>query len=387
MKQGGALMNQEELILTFEEEILHLISLQQEGGYWDFKRQWHEKKSDLLHDIICMANNLHNRTAYIIIGIDEKQGYTVVDVKGDLNRKNTQNIVDFLKDKKFAGGIRPLVHVEQISLYHGDVDVIVVENSRYTPFYLTERFEGICANHIYTRVMDTNTPIDKSADINNVEYLWQKRFHLDETPIGKFNHYLKNSDAWEPIQDQDMGYFYKYSPEYTIACEKDICTDGYEYYMFGQVDTRPSWWLITLKYHQTAIELFQGISLDGGRSFVIAPQRSYDLMDSGVSAVGYYIQDTLRYRLLQFYHKKETTEEYSYRTYLNAIAVFKSEHEYKQFLRYVKNNKEHYDELFVQQNNAALPYFPDLKGYVMDAFKKDYKDALIIQKMLEDFRG
>ena len=178
--------------MKLKEEILRLVSMKQEGGYWDFKKQWHDKRTDLLHDIICMANNLHNRAAYIIIGIDEEQDYAVVDVKADPNRRNTQKMVDFLKDKKFAGGIRPLVHVEPVSLRRGDIDVIIIENSFNTPFYLTEQFEGVRANHIYTRVMDTNTPKDKSADINNVEYLWRKRFHLDEMPIDKFRHYLQN---------------------------------------------------------------------------------------------------------------------------------------------------------------------------------------------------
>ena len=59
---------------TFEDKIFELINLKQEGEYWDFKRQWHENKTDLLHDIICMANNLSNNDGYIIIGIDEKNG-------------------------------------------------------------------------------------------------------------------------------------------------------------------------------------------------------------------------------------------------------------------------------------------------------------------------
>ena len=43
-----------------KEEILELISLKQEGAYWDFKKEWYEegKQPDLLHDIICMSNNL-----------------------------------------------------------------------------------------------------------------------------------------------------------------------------------------------------------------------------------------------------------------------------------------------------------------------------------------
>jgi len=373
--------------MTLKEEVLSLVSLRQEGGYWDFKRQWHENNGGLLHDIICMANNLYNRTSYIIIGIDEENGYKVVDIKDDPNRRNTQKIVDFLKDKKFAGGIRPIIHVEQVSFSQGTIDVIVIENSRNTPFYLTEHFEKVRANHIYTRVMDTNTPPNMSADINNVEYLWRKRFRLDETPIGKFHHYLRNPDDWRTIQDQDIGYFYRYSPEYTITCEEDEFADGYEYYMLNQVDTSPSWWLITLKYHQTAIEQFQGLSLDGGRSFVIAPQRMYGLMNVGISAVGYYVYDDLQYRLLQFYHKKETSDEYTYAAYLKTITIFKSEYEYHRFRSYLRDNKGRYDELFAQWDDSVLPSFPKLKGYVMDGFKKDYKDALIIPKMLEEFRG
>ena len=73
-------------------------------------------------------------------------------------------MVTFLPDKKFASGARPFMYVEQISLSGNDIDVIVIENSRNTPFYLTDHFEGVRANHIYTRIMDTNTPIDKSAE-------------------------------------------------------------------------------------------------------------------------------------------------------------------------------------------------------------------------------
>ena len=74
-------MEYEEHEISLREEVIRLISLQQEGGYWDFKREWHEKKNALLLDIICMANNLHNRNAYIIIGVDEENGYKIVETK------------------------------------------------------------------------------------------------------------------------------------------------------------------------------------------------------------------------------------------------------------------------------------------------------------------
>ena len=119
------------------DKIFELINLKQEGEYWDFKRQWHENKADLLHDIICMANNLSDNDGYIIIGIDEENDYSIRYVKLDENRKNTQKIVDFLKDKKFAGDKRPTVYVQSIECSEQFIDVIVIQNNMNTPYYLT----------------------------------------------------------------------------------------------------------------------------------------------------------------------------------------------------------------------------------------------------------
>ncbi len=51
-----------------------LISLKQEGSYWDFKREWYsqDKKADLLHDIICMANNLSIETPILLLALMRK---------------------------------------------------------------------------------------------------------------------------------------------------------------------------------------------------------------------------------------------------------------------------------------------------------------------------
>ena len=80
--------------------ISKLIELHQEGPYWDFKKEWYgkEKDEDQLIDIICMANNLVDRDAYIIIGIDEENDYSVHDVLHDNNRRNTQQLTDFLRN-------------------------------------------------------------------------------------------------------------------------------------------------------------------------------------------------------------------------------------------------------------------------------------------------
>ena len=140
--------------MTFDNEINQLINLKHEGFYWDFKCCWHHKKADLLHDIICMANNIERHDAYIVIGVDEDSDFTLCDVGMDANRKNTQNLVDFLREVRFAGGIRPSVSVKTICLNNNDIDVIVVRSDNNTPYYLTEQYnkgDGIVyANNIYS---------------------------------------------------------------------------------------------------------------------------------------------------------------------------------------------------------------------------------------------
>ena len=179
--------------MTFYEEILKLIDMHQEGAYWDFKKKWYgkEKDSDQLFDVICMANNLANRDAYIIIGIDEEKDYSVCDVRQDPNRRNTQMLTDFIRSKKFAGDFRPVIKVEPLQMQDGWIDVIVVQNSTNTPFFLKERYKNVNANNIYVRLQDSNTPCGRSADFHQIEYLWKKRFGMLLTPVEKVKLYLK----------------------------------------------------------------------------------------------------------------------------------------------------------------------------------------------------
>ena len=70
---------------------------------------------------------MKNRDAYIIIGIDEENDYRVNDLSDAENRKSTQMIVDFLREKKFAGGIRPRVTVETLQTEGGVIDIILIK--------------------------------------------------------------------------------------------------------------------------------------------------------------------------------------------------------------------------------------------------------------------
>lgn len=370
--------------------IQELISLRQEGSYWDFKREWYtnEKKSDLLHDIICMANNLDNKDAYIIIGIDEENNHEVKSVRNDENRKNTQMIVDFLREKKFAGGIRPIVSVEVINLDDDEIDVIVVKNTYNTPYYLNEKYQGVFANNIYTRVMDTNTPKEKSADIHHVEYLWKKRFRLISTPLERVKYYLENSDEWiDSSPGVSSKKYYKYYPEFTIEHESEEYSNGYEYYLFNQTDSRPHWYNIKLYYHQTLLFATGGVSLDGGRYFTSTP------FTDGISLTSrhnwdisfkYFIKDTLEYTIHSFYFSPDGDEKSTaHRRFMECMLAFDSKDEKESFKKYVKSV---WSDNYKYSQKIWVPHIPEIKGYITDAFKEEYRNVQILKNIFEEFK-
>ena len=56
-----------------------------------FKRIWHANNADLVHDIICLANNPKGYIAMIIFGVDDSGNHQLFDVEDYAeNRKNTQ---------------------------------------------------------------------------------------------------------------------------------------------------------------------------------------------------------------------------------------------------------------------------------------------------------
>lgn len=160
--------------------IVELINSRKEGSYYDFKQQWHSvpKDADLLHDILCLANNIDNIDAYLIVGVTDT--YEVIGV-GDWRKSN--EVVDYLKSKHFAGNHMPKFDLLKIYFKHHKIDVLWIKRSNRVPFYISEKYRDVKAHHIYTRVGDTNTPKDESASYNDIEKLWRIHFER-ESEVG-----------------------------------------------------------------------------------------------------------------------------------------------------------------------------------------------------------
>ena len=293
--------------MNFEEEIISLIEKKKEGSYWDFKQQWYDSNhhGDLLHDIICMANNQSKHDAFIIIGIEDKS-FRVVGVENDPNRKNTVDLLNFLREKKFAGEVRPSVNVNSIFFQGRVIDVILIENSNKTPFYLVSRFKQVKENSIYVRNEDSNTPIDKTADPDKIEYLWRKRLGIDLPAVDRFEILITEKDKWKksPFLPENSPYFeiwyHEIFPEFTIKISEDKTGNAQELYMAECRDPTPFWLNIYICYHNTVLSFFKGVALDGGRSTIISPHPYASIsrkIDGNPLMFHYYLKNSLELKI------------------------------------------------------------------------------------------
>ncbi|MGO4548102.1 ATP-binding protein [Paenibacillus sp. 2TAB23] len=378
--------------IELKNEIKELILSQREDDYWDFKQQHHTNKADLLHDIICMANNRVDRDAYIIFGITDKT-CEIVGVKNDENRKNQQMIIDFLKPQKFVSGIRPRVEMRTLILADHEVDILIVKNSTDTPYFLTDRYSDgnktVRSNHIYTRVGDTNTDIDKSADINNIEYLWKKRFLLTRSPFEQIIKRLENKDEWK--RDDDT-YYNIFNPEFTIIIDKDneFGPRGAEFYAYVMEDSSPSYRMLTIKYYGTQLFNCQVVLLDGGRYLTPTPEWDYfffgEVKMNPDYAMKYFTKDSPKYKLHEFIYNEENYEEEHVRSrFFEVVLLFETELEKDAFMGYIYRNKE----VFLYNLNSLKDNFWTIEVETerqREYFLSRLKTGTVLNQMLIEYR-
>lgn len=347
--------------MDLSKEILNLIKLKDEGGYWDFKEDWEEKGkiSDLLHDIICMANNLMDKDAYIIFGVNDD--YEICGIENSKNRKNSQNIIDFLKDKEFAGGVRPEIDLQTINLENHQIDVLIIKNTMNTPYYLQKEYRDVQPYHIYTRIKDTNTPKNSSADVDKVELLWKKRFGMNKYGLEKMELLLEDYANWEKDLGNKDDMFYKYCPDYKIHIEevaeyKEPFSDFY-------LNNYSTLYKANFIYNTTILYTTNILAVDEFRKFIVLPKKGlYDNLNFE-SRYYYYVLDTIEGKLLSLL--TDGTYDLKSREYYDfPVIFFNSKEEKDDFEKYARENNN-------KSFNNEISEFKRLM-YNVDSFNKEH---------------
>ena len=332
---------------NMKEKILELIHSKRESDYWDFKREPHDNNASLLHDIICLSNSLHKGDRYLILGVaDPANNCEIIGLSnGQENRKTQANIIDFLREKPFAGGMRPEIETETILINELEIDVIKIKDNPFKPYFLTsdvrDRDKCVKANHIYTRVVDTNTPINKSADLYHIEKMWHQRFGLDLSPSERFKQLLKNPEEWfEDFGDTEYAY-HKNFPEFRIEvtepeemwepfCEFYPNSKGY----FGKA---------IFKYQLNTLFELTYIYCDEMRIMIANPSTKY--LRFGKKEYWYYYYDLSTWDgiFLQFLRKKKM--HFGSRSLGAPFLIFKDSDEVAKFHNYLNENQNIIDSL------------------------------------------
>ena len=302
-----------------------LADLKREGTYWDFKREWHDNNAELLHDIICMANNPTGETGLLIIGIDEEHGFLPTGGAELLGkRRNTQNLTDMLRSKHWADGM-PHVRVAPIEFGAGTVDCLLIEHDdEAVPYFLTaDVVDGkkiVRAGAIYTRDSDSNTPQNGTASALAAERLWRRRFGLDKTPLERLPQLLKEPAKWRPTlpvlarDEENCEYCYCHVeyPEFTYVRRPEEDWAGIEYFMLASpFFSSPNWWNGYFYYHQTLICEISGAYSD---HLWIPKPRIAALREDGILPTpedahfyGYYLEGSLE-RIAMLFELDESKE-------------------------------------------------------------------------------
>ena len=286
---------------TLQETVEDLINRRTEGTYWDFKRCHHNNKANLIHDVLCLANAKHSGRRFLIFGVDDKD-FSLRPISADSGRRTQADIADLFRGNvnKFFQSRFPEFYLTEITIDGVLLDVLVIENTPHKPYYLIERFEKICAHHIYTRVCDTNTPVKDAAQPDEVERMWQERFGLNMSPFERFKLYLSDFVAWAPSNKigENMQVHYKTFPEFTL---KVVDAEDYmarnEEWTRGEIRTDNNHaGYYELYYHQTCLARVLYVSFDDHKKSMVAP----DSKARGAGRFYYYESDSINYAVQKY---------------------------------------------------------------------------------------
>ena len=287
---------------TLAQIVRGLIGRCSEGVYWDFKLEHHSNTGDLIHDVLCLANAEHDGPRFLVFGVEDG-GASVQSIEDDDGRRTQADIAGLFRDNagKFFQSRFPTFHLRTIEMDGKQVDVLIIEDEPKKPYYLVERIRNVHAHHIYTRVCDTNTPIDRVAQPHEIERMWRQRFGLDAPALEKAKRCLAEPTAWT-LSEED-GYVcchHDVFPEFTLkaASAEGDHLDSAQEWTRGEIctDNNHAGWY-ELRCHQTLLRRIHYVSFDDHKKSIVAP----DWRAIGRGRFYFYQADSIRYGVQRFW--------------------------------------------------------------------------------------
>ena len=287
---------------SLHEIISTLINRKAEGVYWDFKRKHHESNEKLIHDILCLANAKHSGDRFFIFGVDNED-FSLHPITNDDKRKTQANFADLFRANanKFFQSRFPEFYLQEMTIDGALIDVLVIKDTSDKPYYLVKKCHNLPSHHIYSRVCDTNTPINQTAQPHEIERMWRERFGLDMPPLERVKRYLGEPQTWSLLSRRDGcngDFYYTEFPEFTLRVTDADHIACHEEWTRGEIrsDNNHAGYY-ELHYHQTLLDRIHYVSFDDHKKSMVAPTWE----QRGAGRFYYYEADSINYAVQNFY--------------------------------------------------------------------------------------
>ena len=285
-----------------------------------------------------MSNQINDNNSYLIYGIRDKT-FEYIGIEKDCNRKNQQEVIDLLRNVKFAGDNRPSIAVNTLIVQGHEIDVITIFRSNNIPFYLKDDYK--CDNRIvrkgciYTRVGDTNTPIDSTADYNLVEEMWKKRFGLSDDIEKKLLIILDDYEDWVIDWGNKRYSFNKKRPEFKMTIDGEF-VDGWEplaaFYLAPTFRVAK----LNLYYDNTIIYETEMWALDDYRKYLPRAEISHIYSGDKTIYFFYYLLDSIEGKILRI-NTNGSFDLASRELKNNCVLIFNNKIELEEFRSFFEN--------------------------------------------------
>ena len=388
-----------------DEIIMELLHLGVEGEYWDFKekpyffegqsdKDKNKKKGDLLHDIICMANNLSNRDAFIIMGIQDKP-VKITGAKQFSNKWTQESYQDFLQNLTWAGDMIPIVEFRTI--HNGELDVLIIKKSNRVPFYITKKCNKVRENQIYVRKGSKNTAIDSQAEIGDIEKLFEFRFGLTPYPKERVINYISDHGHWIEMKEdyETRSWYYEKFPEYTIELSRDPDNETLASpdYAYVQMNCKSSWQILRVKYHQTTLMEYTAHYVDETRGVVVAPRFSSIKIREDETLVStkqycYYFQECTEIKLMFLLQDLLRQGTLVLENHLALIPIYKNDEEKSKVENIINKNKEDFNfKMEHEILKSIISHGSELSEESEMIVRHDLAVTTVVKNILNEYRA
>ena len=298
-----------------QELVERLVNLKREGDWWDFKQKHHSNLLELLHDVLCLANIIYEGDRFIIFGVSDD--YEITGLSENDVRHTQADIFNFLRTKSFAYHKIPNVKIDSIQIDGKELDVLTIKDESHKPYFLTrdEAKKGITirAGTVYSRMGDSNTPKDGSANPYEIEAMWRQRFGLDKKASDRFIDVLVDFKNWK--YDGVSKAFYDIDPDYAIDIGGDEGSGGKFWWEEGLFE-KPDRFYYYLRYkgvelYKLLVVRFRSENLQipfPNVEYITYPEKNDGCETDVYCDLFYYLENTIEYSLFKHIRALEVSE-------------------------------------------------------------------------------